>query len=126
MRFRNRAIGEPELKWLREAIAGSGWRTLTELSRIVCAAWDWRQANGAPSECACRDLLLRLEQWGHLDPGRFRATCYRAANWIHVGDSAGRSKRGDRYFAHGHRKAVFLYELHPRARQLLAAPPPSR
>ena len=69
VRFRNREIGESELDWLRRTIAESGWRTLTELSQIVCAAWDWRQPNGRFSEFACRELLLRLEQWGHLDLG---------------------------------------------------------
>jgi len=293
LRFRNREIGERELEWLRRIIAESGWRTLTELSRIVCAAWDWRQANGAPSEFACRDLLLRLEQWGHLalgvrrrrgpsgsgrkrsgiptelipiaeipltdaeanlddlvvrpigreerlgwrlymqryhylgwrpvvgehllyaasldtelvallgwgsaalhvparerfvgwdeqakrrhlhlvannsrflvlpwvrvkslaskvlaynlrrlsrdwqavwghplllaetfvDTARFRATCYRAANWVRLGQSAGMAKRGYRYRQHGASKAVFVYELHARACQRLCTPAPER
>ena len=288
VRFRNRDIGEAELEWLRRTIAESGWRTLRELSRIVCAAWDWRQANGAPSEFACRDLLLRLEQWGHLDLGvrrrrgradrarrrrgvptelipiaeipltdaaanldelvvhpigreerlgwrlyieryhylgwrpvvgehllyaayldtelvallgwaaaalhvparerfvgwdeatkrqhlhlvannvrflvlpwvrvkglaskvlatnlrrlsvdweqvwghgvwlaesfvdtaRFAGTCYRASNWLYVGDSGGLAKRGNRYMRHGHPKAVYLYPLHRRWRQELTA-----
>jgi hypothetical protein len=69
LRFRNREIGARELEFLRATIATSGWRTLTELSRIVCEAWAWRQRNGNLSEFACRDLLLRLEQWGHLDLG---------------------------------------------------------
>jgi len=42
---------------------------------------------------------------------RFRGTCYRAANWVHVGDTQGRGK-----LDHQHRhslpvKAVFLYPL---------------
>jgi hypothetical protein len=69
LRFRNRDIGPQELEFLRATIATSGWRTLTDLSRIVWAAWAWRQRNGRLSEFACRDLLLRLAQWGHLDLG---------------------------------------------------------
>ena len=69
MRFRNREIGEREREWLRGTIIQSGWRTLKELSQIVCAAWDWRQPNDRFSEFACRDLLLRLEQWGQIDLG---------------------------------------------------------
>jgi hypothetical protein len=293
LRFRNREIGERELEWVRRIIVESGWGTLTELSQIVCAAWNWRQANGAPSEFACRDLLLRLEEWGHIDLGarrrrgprgsghrrkgiptelipiaeipltdaeaqldelvvrpigreerlgwrlyieryhylgwrpvvgehllyaayldtelvallgwgsaalhvparerfvgwddaikrqrlhlvannvrflvlpwvrvkglasktlaynlrrlsrdwqavwghplllaetfvdstRFRATCYRAANWVCLGQSAGRAKRGYRYLHHGTPKAVFVYELHAGARQLLCTPEPLR
>ena len=291
LRFRNREIGEQELDFLRRSIAESGWRTLNDLSQIVCAAWDWRQANGAWSGFACRDLLLRLEQWGHIDLGvrqrrgpwgsgrkrsgiptelipiaeiplteaeanldelvvrpigreerlgwrlymqryhylgwrpvvgehllyaayldtelvallgwgsaalhvparerfigweehtkrrhlhlvvnnvrflvlpwvrvkclaskvlaanlrrlasdwqatwghpvvlaetfvdsaRFRATAYRAANWICLGQSAGKAKRGYRYIEHGVSKAIFVYELHRRARQMLCAQEP--
>jgi hypothetical protein len=69
LRFRNRDIGVRELEFLRATIVAGGWRTLSELSRIVCEAWAWRQRNGSLSEFACRDLLLRLEQWGHLDLG---------------------------------------------------------
>jgi hypothetical protein len=293
LRFRNRDIGPRELEFLRTTIARGGWRTLTDLSRIVCEAWAWRQRNGGLSAFACRDLLLRLEQWGHLDLGvrrrrgprgsgrkksgipielipiaeialtdaeanlnelvvrpiereerlgwrlymeryhylgfrplvgehllyaayldtelvallgwgsaalhvparerfvgwdeqakrrhlhlvannvrflvlpwvrvkslaskvlaynlrrlsrdwqavwghpvllaetfvdtaRFRATCYRAANWNYLGHTAGRTKRGYQYLNHGTPKAVFVYELHARACQLLCTPEPER
>jgi hypothetical protein len=289
LRFRDRDIGPRELEFLRATIATNGWRTLSELSRIVCEAWTWRQRNGSLSEFACRDLLLRLEQWGHIDLGvrrrrgprgnarkksgvptelipiaeipltdaeanldelvvrpiereerlgwrvymeryhylgfrplvgehllyaayldtepvallgwasaafrvpvrerylgwddptrrrhlhlvannvrflvlpwvrvrhlaskvlaanlrrlsrdwqsvwkhpvhlaetfvdtaRFRGTCYRAANWTYLGQSAGRGKRGHHYLEHGISKAVFVYELHRRTRRLLCTP----
>jgi hypothetical protein len=32
----------------------------------LCGHWDWRQANGKLKEYAARDLLLRLEEAGHL------------------------------------------------------------
>ncbi len=41
LRFRNRDIGVRELEFLRATIAAGGWRTLSELSRIVCEAWAW-------------------------------------------------------------------------------------
>lgn len=66
VRYRNREIGEAELSFLREHIGNAQNRTLRELSREICQVWEWRQRNGALSEYACRDLLLRLEQWGHL------------------------------------------------------------
>jgi len=289
LRFRNRDIGARELEFLRATIATGGWRTLSELSRIVCEAWAWRQRNGSLSEFACRDLLLRLEQWGHIDlgvrrrrgprgsgrkksgiptelipiaeiplsdaeanldelvvrpierqerlgwrvymeryhylgfrplvgehllyaayldtepvallgwasaalrvpvreryvgwdesarrchlhlvannvrflvlpwvrvrhlaskvlaanlrrlsrdwqsvwkhpvhlaetfvdPARFRGTCYRAANWTYLGQSAGRGKRGYHYLDHGVSKSIFVYELHRCTRELLCAP----
>lgn len=64
LRYRNREIGEAELEFLRSAIPGC--RSRKELYAAVCAAWGWRQANGAPSLVGCQDLLLRLEERGHL------------------------------------------------------------
>lgn len=66
VRYRNRAIGARELEFLRATIAAGSFDGRVELSRIICRAWNWRQANGALSEYACRDLLLRLEEWGHI------------------------------------------------------------
>lgn len=79
VRYRNREIGEAELSFLRECAEGAQGRTLRELSREICQAWDWRQRNGGLSEYACRDLLLRLEEWGHLKlpPSRRRVTAVR-------------------------------------------------
>ncbi len=53
---------------------------------------------------------------------RFRGTCYRAANWIHVGQTQGRGKL-DRY----HQgllsvKDIFLYPLHQNFRLQLCSP----
>jgi len=66
LRYRNREIGEEELAFLREQIARHGGGTRIQLAEAICQAWDWRQPNGALSLYACRDLLNRLEQWGHL------------------------------------------------------------
>jgi hypothetical protein len=50
-----------------------------------------------------------LETFVHQD--RFRGTCYRAANWVHVGETQGRGKL-DRKHRHSLPvKAVFLYPL---------------
>ncbi|MBP1601927.1 MAG: hypothetical protein H6Q06_2078 [Acidobacteria bacterium] len=60
-----------------------------------------------------------------VDPQRFSGTCYRAANWIHVGTTQGRG-RMDRYQnVPRHVKEIFLYPLHPRARELLCRMPES-
>ena len=56
------------------------------------------------------------------DPRFFAGICYRAANWIYVGDTQGRGKL-DR---HKERalpvKAIFLYPLDPRFREKLTTP----
>jgi len=70
--------------------------------------------------------------WGHpvrlaetfVDPSRFRGTCYRASNWLPVGETRGWSKKGGTFHHHGGRKLVFLYPLDPKARERLRAPEP--
>jgi len=42
---------------------------------------------------------------------RFMGTCYKAANWIHVGKTKGTSKKGHDHMAHGNIKDVYLYPL---------------
>ena len=46
-----------------------------------------------------------------VDTTRFRGTCYRASNWLYLGETAGRSKRGNAYLYGGTRKALFVYPL---------------
>lgn len=67
VRYRNRALGEAELSFIREQIRSDTSRTRPQLARAICTAWEWRQPNGSLSEYACRDLLLRLQEWGHIE-----------------------------------------------------------
>lgn len=53
-----------------------------------------------------------------VDPDRFAGTCYKAANWTYVGDTAGRRD--------GRAKKIFLYPLRPRWREVLCAEPQIR
>lgn len=54
---------------------------------------------------------------------RFRGTCYRAANWVHVGETQGRGKL-DRQHRHSLPvKAVFVYPLRRDFRRRLCSPP---
>jgi hypothetical protein len=46
-----------------------------------------------------------------VDGSRFRGTCYRASNWILLGETQGWSKNGDRYRFHGRPKSVWVYPL---------------
>lgn len=46
-----------------------------------------------------------------VDTTRYRGTCYRAANWLYLGETAGRSKHGNNYLRGGTRKALFVYPL---------------
>lgn len=65
-RYRNRDISSADIVFLRKMVAEHGELGRERLSRVICETWDWRQANGSWAGYACRDLLLRLEEWGHL------------------------------------------------------------
>ncbi len=53
-----------------------------------------------------------------VDPERFAGTCYRAANWLDVGDTAGRRD--------GTKKSIFLYHLSPDWQEVLCKKPAIR
>lgn len=56
-----------------------------------------------------------------VEVARFRGTCYRASNWLYVGDTRGFARRGASYQRHGRPKAVFVYPLQRHARDRLRA-----
>lgn len=60
-----------------------------------------------------------------VDPQRFSGTCYRAANWIHVGTTQGRGRMDRHQNVQRRVKEIFLYPLHPHARELLCRIPGS-
>jgi len=67
---------------------------------------DWEQ------RYAMRPVLVET----FVDPNRFEGTCYRAANWVGVGKTAGRRD--------GVAKDILLYALTPDWRETLGAEPP--
>ena len=54
-----------------------------------------------------------------VDPTRFRGTCYRAANWVLLGQTTGRGKDDMTHRANRPFKDVLGYPLHRRFRKLL-------
>ena len=74
---------------------------------------DWQAAWGHPLELAETFVASRL----------YRGTCYRAANWIAVGQSKGYARSNGRYTdKHGERKQMLVYPLRRGARERLADP----
>jgi hypothetical protein len=67
-------------------------------------------------------LMARLESF--VEEGRFAGTSYRAANWVRVGWTQGRGKLGQRDQPRLARKAIWLYALDRRFRQILAGSGP--
>ena len=71
---------------------------------------DWEQRYGY------RPLLLETL----VDAQRFRGTCYRAANWLHVGQTSGRGRMDREHKTHGQAvKDIYLYPLARNTRQRL-------
>lgn len=75
---------------------------------------DWEMRYG------CRPLLLETL----VDAARFRGTCYRAANWIHAGQTTGRGRMDREHQAHGQAvKDIYIYPLTHDARLRLCGDP---
>lgn len=66
LKYRGRAIRETDVASIRALIAAHPEASRWELSRRVCAAWNWVQSNGALCDMLCRGLMLQLERAGHL------------------------------------------------------------
>jgi hypothetical protein len=62
---------------------------------------DWQKRYGHP--------IYLLETFVERD--RFAGTSYKAANWIHVGETKGFSKRGSSHYRHRNIKNVYVYPL---------------
>lgn len=61
--------------------------------------------------------LYLLETFVEKD--RFKGTCYKAANWMRVGQTKGTAKRGHDHLFHGKIKDVYLYPLRKDFREKL-------
>lgn len=71
------------------------------------------------SRYAYRPVLLET----FVEKSRFQGTCYRAANWIHVGHTQGRGKLDSHHRHSIPVKDVFLFPLHKRFRSSLCSLP---
>jgi hypothetical protein len=93
------------LPWFRAAHLGS--HLLGRMAKVV--ARDWQRVYDHP--------VYFLETF--VDPGRFRGTSYRAANWVYLGRTTGRGKDSESKRPNRSIKAVLGYALHKRFRELL-------
>ncbi|MEW5920586.1 MAG: transposase [Bacillota bacterium] len=83
----------------------------------------WVKVKNLASYLLSRTLKMLQSDWlkhfgvePHLvetfvDAGKYRGTCYRAANWLYLGETSGFSKVGDTFVYHGQRKDVYIYAL---------------
>jgi hypothetical protein len=66
-RYRGQEIRGEQLVFLREFIAAHPTSSRWKLSRQLCEALGWKQANGALRDVVCRGLLLMLERAGQIE-----------------------------------------------------------
>jgi len=78
-------------------------------ARRLVADWERKYRRG----------LLLLETF--VDARRYPGTCYRAANWLHLGSSQGRGKMDRDHSQALPIKDIFVYPLHRKARERLRA-----
>lgn len=60
--YRKKNITQDDLIFIRKVVAEHHSKGRSAISRILCEAWDWRQANGHLKDVVCRGLLLQLER----------------------------------------------------------------
>lgn len=84
-------------------------KILSLVSKRICADWEQRYNY--------RPVLLET----FVEKERFHGTCYKAANWVEVGDTRGRGKLGNRD-GEVPIKSVWLYPLCPDFRSCLTGP----
>jgi Domain of unknown function (DUF4338) len=66
-RYRGQEIGSEQIAFLREFIREHPTSSRWKLSRQLCEALGWKQANGALRDMVCRGLLLVLERAGQIE-----------------------------------------------------------
>ena len=94
------------LPWVR--VRGLASKILGQCARQLPADWELRYGY--------RPLLLETL----VDARRFRGTCYRAANWIPIGQTQGRGRMDREHRTHGLApKNIYLYPLCRNAQQQL-------
>lgn len=99
----------------------------TFLDRIVCnnrfLILPWIKIKNLASYLLSQTLKRLKDDWfimydirpllveTFVDISCYKGTCYKAANWIYLGETKGFSKSGNSFVYHGNKKAVYLYIL---------------
>jgi hypothetical protein len=64
--YRGQHIGGEKIGFIRQLIRDRPELSRWKLSRQLCEAWQWKQANGALRDMVCRGLLLALDRSGEI------------------------------------------------------------
>jgi hypothetical protein len=98
------------LPWVQVRCMAS--HILARMAKMVCQDW----------QAIYRHPIYYLETF--VDKQRFAGTCYKAANWIYLGDTTGRGKNDHTNKANRSIKAVWGYPLSKHFRTLLSPEAP--
>ena len=66
MRYRGRMVSASDVEFIQQLIQDNPRASRRALSKKLCEAWEWKQANGALRDMVCRGLLLMLERAGRI------------------------------------------------------------
>lgn len=125
-RHRDEWIGwKPQLQWQRLKFISNNVRFLilpdvhipNLASKILSLnlkrlSRDWEETYGHP--------IVLAETF--VDTTRFTGTCYRASEWIPLGQTRGFRRSGGKYYAHGNPKTIYIRPLRRDVRRLLSEP----
>uniref|UniRef100_UPI004057666E DUF4338 domain-containing protein n=1 Tax=Candidatus Electrothrix sp. TaxID=2170559 RepID=UPI004057666E len=64
--YRGRTVTEADIALIKDIIVAHPDDSRRALSKRVCQAWNWTQANGQLKDMVCRGLLLHLERKGYI------------------------------------------------------------
>jgi len=67
LKYRGRVVTAEDILYIRELIAAHPRASRRRLSKELCEAWQWKQANGALRDMVCRGLLLMLDRTGQIE-----------------------------------------------------------
>ncbi len=66
LRYRGCQITTQQIAAITALIEANPGISRWKLSRLLCEAWQWKQAKGALRDMVCRSLLLELEPPSHI------------------------------------------------------------
>lgn len=126
----------PRDRWLGWTVAErrAGLHRLANNHRFLVLPWV--RIKFLASHLLAQNLRRLSRDWeesfGHgldlvetfVDPDRFTASSYLAANWLPVGLTQGNGRRGADHHFHGHRKLILLYPLRRAWRRQSSRSPP--
>lgn len=65
--YRHREISDDDIVFIRKLIAENSGSSRRNLSKKLCEAWNWVQANGALCDMVCRGMMLMLHRNGLIE-----------------------------------------------------------